>query len=174
MYFPTKWGVKEPQNPQNHRVVINHWFPEKSKTHGAAGDRHARAIELENFELREQLSAMQQVGKWDGNPLETCLFQSFFIYLFSCGEYGIIFALKYIDKDTMCRITCVKCSVWEDWVRLGFVFSLFWINSVQCPSWPTLVGEMAPKRVGPLHELSFVHLRFLLVKIPSAICMLEG
>ena len=146
MYFPTKWGVKEPQNPQNHRVVINHWFPEKSKTHGAAGDRHARAIELENFELREQLSAMQQVGKWDGNPLETCLFQSFFIYLFSCGEYGIIFALKYIDKDTMCRITCVKCSVWEDWVRLGFVFSLFWINSVQCPSWPTLVGEMAPKK----------------------------
>ena len=21
MYFPTKWGAKEPQNPQNHRVV---------------------------------------------------------------------------------------------------------------------------------------------------------
>ena len=22
MYFPTKWGAKEPQNPQNHRVVF--------------------------------------------------------------------------------------------------------------------------------------------------------
>ena len=21
MYFPTNWGAKEPQNPQNHRVV---------------------------------------------------------------------------------------------------------------------------------------------------------
>lgn len=35
---------------------------QKSFTSVRPGDRVARAIELENFELREQLSALQQVG----------------------------------------------------------------------------------------------------------------
>ena len=26
MYFPTNWGAKEPQNPQNHRVVMTNSF----------------------------------------------------------------------------------------------------------------------------------------------------
>ena len=26
IYFPTKWGAKEPQNPQNHRVVIDYFI----------------------------------------------------------------------------------------------------------------------------------------------------
>ena len=43
IYFPTNWGAKEPQNPQNHRVVEISFWPKK-------GDFFFQSVLGANFE----------------------------------------------------------------------------------------------------------------------------